>query len=426
MYNWRMTRKHNLRSLTLAGLFVCGLAWSGHLVAQVPTDAPDQAGDQPTFRVAVDLVTTDIIARDSNGLFVTDLDKDEFVVLEDGVPQELSSMVLVHGGRAYNQLLPPPPPAEEGIILPPPRAQTDTAGRIFMIFIDDLHLDVHNTPRIRALFKRISSTLIHEGDMFSMVSTGPSSIEVGLTYDRELLNANISRIRGFALTPQDIIQRPQGLNGPTEVRWRAQVAFSTAREVLSHLEDIKNRRKAVIYVSNGYDLDPFPEGRLGTDPLFGSQNPYAEPDRLRYQQRGSQNQFADADMQVELAELTRAANRANATLYSIDPRGLVGGVDIDQPVNPTEFFDYIRKSQDSLRVLAEETGGIAVVNQNNFDKALKRIDAETSDYYVIGYYSNNPDPRRRTRELKVETTREGVDVWSRTSYTMRTLGKDGR
>ncbi len=426
MYNQRMTRNYNPRSLALVALVACGLVWSGHLAAQMPTDAPEQAEDQPTFRVAVDLVTTDIIARDSNGLFVTDLDKDEFVVLEDGVRQELSSMVLVHGGRAYNQLLPPPPPAEEGIILPPPRAQTDTAGRIFMIFIDDLHLDVHNTPRIRALFKRISSTLIHEGDMFSMVSTGPSSIEVGLTYDRELLNANISRIRGFALTPQDIIQRPQGLNGPTEVRWRAQVAFSTAREVLRHLEDIKNRRKAVIYVSNGYDLDPFPEGRLGTDPLFGSQNPYAEPDRLRYQQRGSQNQFADADMQVELAELTRAANRANATLYSIDPRGLVGGVDIDQPVNPAEFFDYIRKSQDTLRVLAEETGGIAVVNQNNFDKALKRIDAETSDYYVIGYYSNNPDPRRRTRELKVETTREGVDVWSRTSYTMRTLGKDGR
>ena len=44
----------------------------------------------------------------------------------------------------------------------------------------------------------------------------------------------------------------------------------------------------------------------------------------------------------------------------------------------------MRKSQDSLRVLAEETGGIAVVNQNDFDKALKRIDAETSDYYVLG------------------------------------------
>ena len=41
-------------------------------------------------------------------------------------------------------------------------------------------------------------------------------------------------------------------------------------------------------------------------------------------------------------------------------------------------------------MLADETGGIAVVNQNDFDKALKRIDTETSDYYVLGYYSNNP------------------------------------
>jgi hypothetical protein len=46
-----------------------------------------------------------------------------------------------------------------------------------------------------------------------------------------------------------------------------------------------------------------------------------------------------------------------------------------------------------MRVLAEETGGLAVVNQNDFDKALKRIDAESSDYYVLGYYSSNPDPR---------------------------------
>ena len=65
------------------------------------------------------------------------------------------------------------------------------------------------------------------------------------------------------------------------------------------------------------------------------------------------------------------------------------------------------RAQDSLRVIAEETGGYAVVNQNDFDKALKRIDAETSDYYVIGYYSTNPDPTKRNRriEVKVEARR---------------------
>ena len=70
-----------------------------------------------------------------------------------------------------------------------------------------------------------------------------------------------------------------------------------------------------------------------------------------------------------------------------------------------EWQAYVRKSQDSLRVLAEETGGLAVVNMNDFDKALKRIDAETSDYYVLGYYSSNPDPTKRRRQIEVKVTR---------------------
>jgi hypothetical protein len=70
-------------------------------------------------------------------------------------------------------------------------------------------------------------------------------------------------------------------------------------------------------------------------------------------------------------------------------------------------------------VLADETGGIAVVNQNDFDKALKRIDAETSDYYVLGYYSDNPDPVKRTRAIEVKVKRPGVTVWSRKSYSVK-------
>ena len=136
----------------------------------------------------------------------------------------------------------------------------------------------------------------------------------------------------------------------------------------------------------------------------------------------NQNQFADADLARELAEVTRTANRANATLYTIDPRGLVAGADLDEQLDPVEFGEHIRKTQDSLRVLAEQTGGIAVVNQNNFDKALKRIDAETSDYYMLGYSSTNPDPLKRTRKIEVKlVNRPGVSVWSRTSYSLRQL-----
>jgi VWFA-related protein len=97
----------------------------------------------------------------------------------------------------------------------------------------------------------------------------------------------------------------------------------------------------------------------------------------------------------------------------------VAGPDLDQQVETAEWQDHVRETQDSLRVLAEQTGGIAVVNQNDFDKALKRIDAETSDYYVLGYYSSNPDPLKRTRKIEVKTARPGVQVWSRTSYSLR-------
>ena len=142
-------------------------------------------------------------------------------------------------------------------------------------------------------------------------------------------------------------------------------------------------------------------------------------DPLTQQQKQSE-QFADADLARELGELTRTANRANVTMYTIDPRGLVGMGDIDEQVDPPQWNEFVRKSQDSLRVIAEETGGIAVVNQNDFSKALKRIDAETSDYYVLGYYSKNPDATKRRRQIEVKVTRQGRDrSWFRKEYVLK-------
>ena len=416
-YNPSM-KSHVLRSVGLAVLLAAGT-----VSAQQP-QAPAQPGSQATFRVAIDYVSTDVIARNNQDQFVADLTKGDFEVYEDGVKQEITTVTLVHGGRVHNLAAPPAPVAQEGLILPVSRPRNDTAGRIFLIIVDDLHLDFRNTGRIRDLFKRIAKTLVHEGDMFSIVSTGPSSLAIDPTYDRKVLDEAIKKITGNGLKPSDIIQGAEGADGPSEVRYRAHVAFSTAYDMLSQMERIANRRKAVVWVSNGYDFNPFAESRLGEDPVFGGRFGQSREEG-REQQRNSlsQNQFADADLVRELAEVTRAANRANATLYTIDPRGLVAGTDLDEQLDPVEFGEHVRKTQDSLRVLAEQTGGIAVVNQNNFDKALKRIDAETSDYYILGYSSTNPDPLKRTRKIEVKVSRPNVSVWSRTSYSLRQLPK---
>lgn len=391
-----------------------------------------QPGDPAVFRAAVNLVTTDVIVRDGRGQFIADLKGTDFEVLEDGVPQELASLVLIHGGRAFNMQAPPPPPAQEGIILPASRPVNDAAGRIFLFFVDDLHLTFRDTARTRDIFKRMSKNLLHEGDMFGIVTTGPSSLSVQLTYDRKVLDEAISRITGDGLKPADILSQSAGPNGPQELRYRAHVAFKTAYELMRNLEKVHNRRKAVIYVSSGYDFNPFEVTRMRQDQeRFGSTGQIGDPSGSSGGGSSHLNpfgnnrdpgqggaQFVDTDLYIELAELTRAANRANATMYTIDPRGLVAGADIDEDVEPYDWDVYVRKTQDSLRTLAELTGGIAVVNQNDFDKAIQRIDSETSDYYVLGYYSSNPDPLRRNRRIEVKANRTDADVWSRTSYSL--------
>jgi VWFA-related protein len=408
---------------------------------EAPTSKPAAAAQQQTpqqpapgqpFTSLVELVTTDVVVRDNNGQFIADLKKEDFEVIEDGVIQEVISFSLTHGGRSYNIAAPPPAPVAEGIILPPSRPAADTAGRIFLIFVDDLHLDFRNTGRIRELFKKIAQELIHEGDMFGILSTGPSSLAIDLTYDRRRLDEAIKKISGAGLAPKDILDVPEGQQGPPEVRHRAHVAFSTALDQMRAFEQVHNRRKAFIYVSNGYDLDPFAKTRAknqlerygmlrsSVDNADGSQQQDPNDPALK-----TGNQWAMADLVSELAELTRAANRANTTIYTIDPRGLVGGPDLDEKIDMVEYQDYVRNTQDSLRVLADLTGGVAVVNQNDFTKALKRIDQETSDYYVVGYYSSNPDPTKKRRKVEVKVKREGANVWHRTSYTLRPRPNSG-
>ena len=395
--------------------------------------SPPTSGQQPTptFRASIDLITTDMIARNSRtDQFVADLKPGEVEVYEDGIKQELVSLVLTHGGRVYNLLEPTPAPVQQGVILPTRRPTNDAAGRIFLILIDDFHLQPRETPRTRELLKKILRELIHDGDMFGIVSTGHSSISEQLTYDRQVLESAIERVTGGGLTPQEIIQGMQTSQGPAELRHRAHVAMATAYEMARNLEKVQNRRKAIIYISSGYDFDPFVEGRLEeqarrlgiTDSTDERGGGLAAAERLRsdpsYRSQRSTQELSATDLFGQLYDLTKAANRANATFYPIDPSGLVAGPDIDQDVKMADWQAHTRERQDSLRVLAELTGGIAVVNTNNFDKWLEQIDIATSDYYVLGYYSRNPDPARRSRKIEVRTTRANVTIRARGAYSL--------
>ena len=395
------------------------------LVAAGLMAAVAQQPPKPVIRSGVTYVTSDLVVRNARGQFVPDLRKDEFEVFEDGVKQDVVTFVLTHGGQVLNETV-PPAARQEGVLVPPHRPAGDRSGRVFLVFIDDLHMSARDTPRVRDLMKKITTELIHEGDLFGIVSSGYSSIAIDMTYDRKRLDEAMKKIMGGGLMPSEIIGTPEGSQGPPEVRHRAHVAFSSAYEILQTLEQVHDRRKAFIYISSGYDFDPFARSRAkaANERFASSRDSDQIPETNPFSKSG--NEFAAADLVSELAELTRQANRANTAIYTIDPRGLVAGADIDQTgLDSADWQDHVRETQSSLRVIAELTGGRAAINTNDFAAALRQIDAATSDYYVLGYYSTNADPskKRRAIEIRVKPSDkhrgEKYQLAYKTSYTLK-------
>src|SRR5207244_10993622 len=119
------------------------------------------------------------------------------------------------------------------------------------------------------------------------------------------------------------------------------------------------------------------------------------------------------------------ANRANVTIFPIDPRGLmVGtGAEIREQISYADVRDYQEQTTSTLQVLAQETGGAAAINMNDVSGFLKTIDHMMSDFYLIGYQSSNADAQKLVRKIEVRITRPGVTlvpgVDYRDLYTVR-------
>jgi VWFA-related protein len=390
---------------------------------------PPRTPQTPVFRTTADAVQVDLQVRTAGGQFLPDLRLDEFSILEDGIPQKIQTLQLFHGQQHLNLLLPQTVAAPEGIIMPPSIPVADVSGRVFIFFIDDANIEFLETPRLRDALRRVIKTLFHDGDLIAMVSSGPSSVEVDPTYDLKRISAQLDKIAGNAMTPTDMIQSAQTSEGPAGLRYQASLAFKTAFGMLEGLEAEHSKRKAFIWVSSGYDFNPFPESRdKALADIFGTQqdpnNPNANPSASimasnPFLQEG--RTFSDADLYLEMSMLSQAANRSNTTFYTIDPRGLMTGMpglDLNL-ANSSEMRDHERKTMDSLITLARLTGGFPIVNTNDLESGLKRIDNETSDYYILGYTSSNPDPLKKIRKIEVKVTRPGaVVVNPRQSYSL--------
>jgi VWFA-related protein len=393
---------------------------------------PPQRTQQPVFRATTDQVRLDVRVRDEKGVFIPNLRRDQFEIYEDDVRQEINYFDMIVGGQSLiGTTVMQAPKRTPGLIVPSKRQSAPSSGRVFILFIDDLHFEPSLTMNVRQLLKQVRDELIKENDLLAIVSSGFSSIEMGLGYDygRRRINEAIEKTMGSAMTIREILDAAQTSEGPAGLRYMTHTAFKTVYGLLEGVSQINDRRKAFIYVSGGYDFNPYKDSRLKTEQdrygiipqdsaqLGSDAPPPSAPSYINPLMRTG-SQFAEADLVSDMAALIRAANRVNATFYALDPRGLMAMPPINTPISMTEYQEHISTSVSSLRAISEETGGFCACGTNDYSKALERIDNETSDYYMLGYRSSNPDPLKVRRLLTIKVNVKGATVLHRQEYTL--------
>ncbi len=424
--------RSSMAGALVAGLSVLAPGTLFHAQGQAPA-TPTTAGEQPTFRAGVRLATVDAVVTDDKGHHVTDLTPTDFEVVERGHRQTVRQVIyvrtgpgapsaptaggLVAGGAATTPA-PPAPGPEAGRSNPPSGEPT---SRVLAVVVDDLSLSYVSTVNTRKMLTRFVERDVAPGDLVAILRTsGGAGTLQQFTTDRRLLTAAIERVQWVGRLARfaagtEARQMPLGDDDDLEEQLAADLLVEGSIGALNYAVrgvEALTGRKTVVFVSEGMSL--------GTP----------------------RSNIARA-----LQQVIDRANRAGVVLYALDPKGLATttrseGSDVAQRRTPnytneplprlpveggrpmeqtamTATTDWMRRSmmadrQESLRWLAEQTGGFAIVNQNDINAGIGRIVDDTRGYYLIGFDTAlAPGVRPDPADVKITTLRLGLQIRAR-------------
>ncbi len=378
------------------------------LSAQQP--APQGQGTQPRFRVEINYVEVDAVVTDAQGSFVRDLTRDDFEILEDGKPQQISAFSIVDLPIDHAEA-----PLFAPAVLPDVKSNArEFDGRIYLLMLDDLHTAPLRSNRVKAAARQFVDRYVGANDLVAIVSTGGrTDASQEFTSSKPRLLRAIDRFMGqkprsSTLEKLDLYNLRRGSPAASnpladpyafERAQKARNMLDTLTNIANWMANVHGRRKAIVMIGEGIDYD--------------ITNPF-------------ENQDASV-IRDDLRDAIAAATRSNVTIYSIDPRGLTTSGDeaielsgyADDPslrLDTQGLQAELRLSQDSLRTLADQTGGFALLNSNDFRDGFDRIQRDNSTYYLIGYYSSNERRDGRYRKLTVRLKRAGLQVRARRGY----------
>ncbi len=377
--------------------------------AQEPQTPPAQP--PVTFRAEINYVEVDARVLDDKGTFVPGLTGGDFQVFEDGKPQKVTAFSLVNIPVERQQR---PLFASAPIEADVQNNLSGYDGRIYVLVLDDQHTHPLRAARAKAAAKQFVLKYMGANDTAAVVFTsGRSDAAQEFTNSQKRLLAAVDKFAGRKLRSStlerldeeartrdtrqqgdridDMLDNERGLT--------ARTTLDSIRNLATYLGGISGRRKAIVYFSEGIDYDI-------TD-VFNNRSASSVMDATR--------------------DAIAAATRANVAIYGVDPRGLGAGLDdmievADLPQDTSlnlgsgSFQTEARLGQDSLRVLSAETGGFAVVNQNDLAGNFERIVTDNSAYYLLGYYSTNERRDGKFRKIEVRVAKPGLTVRARKGY----------
>jgi VWFA-related protein len=432
------------RTAALVAAVVLGLVQVAHPAAeQQPAQQPpgpaqpqqqpqDQQQDQqqqppppPTFRTDINFVRVDVIVTDGKAQPVTDLTQTDFEVTEDGKPQKIEQFRLI---RVDGNPRPGDPPPRQ--IRTPDDEMTELSredSRLFVFFLDDYHVRLANAVQVREPLSRFVREQLRPNDIVGIMYPLTPVSDITFTRNHASVEAALQKFEGrkFNYQPRNLFEE-QYVRQPTEVveRVRNQVVMTALRGLATRLGGVREGRKAVIYVSEGLTAMLPPQmrnadalvGTLGNpaarSPMAGENSPREETAAF----------FQSTELLSEMREVFTAMNRNNTAIYSVDPRGLAAAeFGIDENVGPNQDRRMLQMTQDTLRTLADETDGRAIVNRNDLLPGLAQIVRDSSYYYLIGYTSSQAPSDGKFHEIKVNVRRRGVDVRARRGYWALTV-----
>ena len=395
------------------------------LVAQQGGQPPAPDVQRPTFRAQIDYVEVSAIVTDDDGNLVTGLKKEDFQIFENGKPQTVAVFepVRIPFREAERTLVDGRPlkfdvASNEGV----------RDGRVYVIVLDDYHVGALRSSLVKRAAREFVEKHVAANDLVAVIhASGRANAAQEFTSNKELILASIDKFMGMKIRSALLerlddyrnrvewqnamrsgddsdTQRDKALDLLDPQRaYNARSSMDTLRNVSRVLDTVNGSRKAVLFFSEGLDYNIVDV--MGAD-------------------TGARHA---TDVLYSVRDAIGAATRSNVAYYTIDPRGLsamsdeemdiqASPQDVTLGLNSWNLRDEQRLAQMNLMSLAEETGGAASVNSNDFSKIYDRIVRDSSNYYLLGYYPTDERRNGSVRRIQVKVNRKDVKVFARKAY----------